>query len=75
MPPGSLLPPRSDGSPDRIDGRIERRVDDNAEARIVSLRVSLSLLANGRAPGPLLVGGIRSVQPADEPTEAITRRE
>jgi MFS family permease len=47
-------------------------VDDNAEARIVSLRVSLSVLALVVLLALFLAGGIPSVQPADE---AIIRRE
>jgi MFS family permease len=47
-------------------------VDDNAEARVVSLRVSLSVLALVVLLALFFAGGIPSVQPADE---AITRRE
>jgi hypothetical protein len=47
-------------------------VDDNTEARIVSLRVSLSVLALVVLLALFFAGGIPSVQPADE---AITPRE
>jgi MFS family permease len=48
-------------------------VDDNAEARIVSLRVSLSVLALVVLLALFFAGGIPSVQPADE-AAAATRR-
>jgi MFS family permease len=49
-------------------------VDENAEARIVALRVSLSILALMVLLALFLARGMPSVQPADEAAAAITPR-